>query len=335
MPGTVRPNIFDIIQEDVLPLPNVPKENLRDIDFDITPFLQPPPRIRSRNIVPADPQNRGFMPQPTLRQLLDPEGQGVLQTAFRENQANKELVRQGSVMGNPREGFDLGSLLPAGQISQTSDRALVNLLKRFPRLYNAAEAVPQEIRLLIGGLKNSPMGQRLGLDARDIQSMFQRPSRMGASGQLDMPAIVGSIAERDRLRRELPRDIILNPTIVGEGAERVNPMARPGEAFGSLTHETGHGLLGARGVSEGQKAGLAKRLKDLLPDFVKPGLDNKAAYPTVADVNEEIITRSLEAVALARQYPQYYKAERLSELMQEVNRSVLPILEGRTPMLGR
>lgn len=56
------------------------------------------------------------MPQQTLRQLLDPEGQGILRSAYNENQANQELVRQGSVMGNPREGFDLGSLLPAGQI---------------------------------------------------------------------------------------------------------------------------------------------------------------------------------------------------------------------------
>lgn len=329
MADVIRPETFDAQQEDWSQYPNLWRGNPRDFDLDITPYLEPRSRVRSRQIVPAGPQNRGNIPQPTLRQLLDPENQGILRSAFQENEANKALVRQGSVMGNPREGFDLGSLLPAGRIGQASDTALVNLLKRFPRLYNAAEAVPQEIRLLIGGLKNKLTGQR------DIQPMFKSPSRMGAQGQLDMPMFAESIAERDRLRRELPLDVVVNPTLVGEGANRVNPFAQPGDAFGALIHETTHGLLDARGVSEGTKAGLARRLKDLLPDYAKAGLKGKGSVYTPDKLNEEIITRSLEAVGLAMQHPEHYRAETLSQLMQEVNRSVLPILEGRTPMLGR
>ena len=255
----------------------------------------------------------------TLQQALDPEAR-----------AGEVLAREGSVFGetsqfNPTELVNpLG--FAAGRIGQTSDRALVNLLKRFPRLYNAAEAVPQEIRLLIGGLKDKLTGQR------DIHPMFKSPSRMGAEGQLDMPAFAESLAERARLQRELPIDVVVNPTLVGEGAGRVNPFAQVGDAFGSTVHETTHGVLTARGVSEGTKAGLAKRLKDLLPEYAQAGLYGKGSVYTPDKVNEEIIARSLEAVALARQYPEHYPAETLSKLLQEVNRSVLPILEGRTPM---
>ena len=257
----------------------------------------------------------------TLQQALDPEAR-----------AGEVLAREGSVFGeasqfNPTELVNpLG--FAAGRIGQASDLALVNLLKRFPRLYNAAEAVPQEIRLLIGGLKNK-LGQR------DIQPMFKSPSRMGAQGQLDMPIFAESLAERARLQRELPIDVVVNPTLVGEGARRVNPFAQVGDAFGATIHETTHGVLAARGVSEGTKAGLARRLKDLLPEYAQAGLYGKGSVYTSDKVNEEIIARSLEAVALARQYPEHYPAETLSKLLQEVNRSVLPVLEGRTPMLGR
>ena len=103
------------------------------------------------------------MPQPTLRQLLDPEGQGVLQTAFRENQANKELVRQGSVMGNPREGFDLGSLLPAGQIGgKLANLGPAGQFRYTQLLQDIADAAaPLNARkVLFKGLRGRPFTER-------------------------------------------------------------------------------------------------------------------------------------------------------------------------------